>query len=32
MRVPSIAIRGGNVFQLPDHVSFEEAALIEPLS
>jgi L-iditol 2-dehydrogenase len=32
MRVPSIALRGGNVFELPDHVSFEEAALIEPLS
>jgi threonine dehydrogenase-like Zn-dependent dehydrogenase len=32
MKVPSIAIRGGNIFPIPDHISFEEASLIEPLS
>lgn len=32
MKVPSAAIKGGNLFPIPDHVSFEEAALIEPLS
>ena len=32
MRVPAAAIRGGNIFELPDHVSFETASLIEPLS
>jgi L-iditol 2-dehydrogenase len=32
MRVPAIAIRGGNIFEVPDHVSFEEAAVVEPLS
>jgi threonine dehydrogenase-like Zn-dependent dehydrogenase len=32
MKVPNIAIRGGNLFPIPDHVSFEEASLIEPLS
>ena len=32
MRVPAIAIRGNNVFEVPDHLSFEEAAVIEPLS
>jgi threonine dehydrogenase-like Zn-dependent dehydrogenase len=32
MKVPAIAIRGGNIFEVPDNLSFEEAALIEPLS
>lgn len=32
MRVPSIAIRGHNVFQLPGELSFPEAAVVEPLS
>ena len=32
MRLPAAAVRGGNVFALPPEVSFEEAALIEPLS
>jgi threonine dehydrogenase-like Zn-dependent dehydrogenase len=32
MRIPGIAIRGGNLFEIPAHVSFEEAALVEPLS
>jgi len=32
MRVPAIAIRGGNVFEVPDNLSFEEAAVVEPLS
>lgn len=32
MRVPAMAIRGGNVFEIPDALSFEEAAVVEPLS
>lgn len=32
MRIPGQAIRGGNVFPVPDHLSYQEAALIEPLS
>ena len=32
MRVPSMALRAGNVFEIPDHISYQEAALIEPLS
>jgi len=32
MLVPSIAIKGGNIFPIPEHVSFEEASLIEPMS
>ncbi|MGA2478247.1 MAG: zinc-dependent dehydrogenase [Spirochaetia bacterium] len=32
MRVPSIAIRSRNLFPIPEGVSFEEAALTEPLS
>jgi len=32
MRVPGIAIRGGNIFNIPDHLSYAEAALAEPLS
>jgi threonine dehydrogenase-like Zn-dependent dehydrogenase len=32
MVVPAIAIRGGNVFEIPDGLSFEEAAVVEPLS
>jgi threonine dehydrogenase-like Zn-dependent dehydrogenase len=32
MRVPNIAIRGANVFEIPAHVSFDEAAVVEPPS
>jgi L-iditol 2-dehydrogenase len=32
VRIPARAVEMGNVFPLPDHVSFEEAALIEPLA
>ena len=32
MRVPAMAVRGGNIFALPDHLTCAEAALIEPLS
>jgi threonine dehydrogenase-like Zn-dependent dehydrogenase len=32
MRVPAAAIRGGNVFEIPPELSFEEAAVVEPLS
>jgi L-iditol 2-dehydrogenase len=32
MRVPHIAIKGGNIFPIPDHVSYEEASLTEPMS
>jgi len=32
LRVPQIAIKGGNIFPSADPVSFEEAALTEPLS
>ncbi|MFN8499140.1 MAG: zinc-dependent dehydrogenase [Anaerolineae bacterium] len=32
MRIPNIAIKGGNVFPIPDHLGYAEAALTEPLS
>lgn len=32
IRVPALAIANGNVVKLPEHVSFEEGALIEPLA
>jgi threonine dehydrogenase-like Zn-dependent dehydrogenase len=32
MRIPSSAIRGNNIFELPDQLSFPEAAVVEPLS
>lgn len=32
MRIPGSAIRGNNLFEIPDHLGFEEAAVIEPLS
>ncbi|HTP25966.1 MAG TPA: zinc-dependent dehydrogenase [Anaeromyxobacteraceae bacterium] len=32
MKVPAVAIGGRNVFVIPDQVSYEEAALTEPLS
>lgn len=32
VRIPGIAIESGNVVKLPEDVSFEEGALIEPLS
>jgi len=32
IRIPAEIIRNGNVLRLPDHVSFEEGALIEPLA
>lgn len=31
-RIPELAIRQGNIMEIPSHVSFEEAALAEPLS
>jgi L-iditol 2-dehydrogenase len=30
--IPAAAVRQGNVLSIPDHVSFAEAALVEPLS
>lgn len=32
LRVPHIAIKGGNIFPIPSHLSYEEAVLVEPLS
>jgi L-iditol 2-dehydrogenase len=32
MRVPHIALTGGNIFPIPDHLDYQEAALAEPLS
>lgn len=32
VRVPAAAVRSGNISHLPDHVGFDEASLIEPLS
>ena len=32
MRVPAAAVAQGNISLIPDHVSFQEAALAEPLS
>lgn len=32
MRIPAAAVRQGNITPIADHVSFEEAALAEPLS
>jgi threonine dehydrogenase-like Zn-dependent dehydrogenase len=32
LRVPGSAVQRGNVFRLPDSLSFAEAALVEPLS
>src|SRR5262245_57251525 len=32
VRVPGEAIRAGNVFAVPDHISYVEASLSEPLS
>lgn len=32
IRIPARAVELGNVHLLPDHVSFEEAALVEPLA
>ena len=32
IRIPAIAIKSGNVFKLPDSISFLEGALLEPLS
>ncbi|MDK2800847.1 MAG: L-iditol 2-dehydrogenase [Clostridiales bacterium] len=32
VKIPGIAIKYGHVVKLPDHVSFEEGALAEPLS
>jgi threonine dehydrogenase-like Zn-dependent dehydrogenase len=29
---PDIAIRGGNMFEIADNLSYEEAAVVEPLS
>lgn len=32
VKVPEQAVRFGNVFEIPEHISFEEASIIEPLS
>ena len=32
IRIPESALRAGNVFQIPEGVSFEEAAIVEPIS
>ncbi|MCC8163834.1 MAG: zinc-dependent dehydrogenase [Lachnospiraceae bacterium] len=32
VRIPQVAIRSGNVVKLPEHVTFAEGAVIEPLS
>lgn len=32
VRIPQLAVANGNLFKLPEHVSFEEGALIEPLA
>ena len=32
VRIPALAVQQGNVFQIASHVSFTEAALIEPMS
>lgn len=32
VRIPAAAVAAGNLRKLPDHMSFEEAALVEPLA
>lgn len=32
VRIPALAVQQGNVFPIPDHVSFTEAALVEPMA
>lgn len=32
VRIPSLAVQQGNVFPIADHVSFTEAAMVEPMS
>ena len=32
IRIPATALQAGNVFQIPEGVSFEEAAIVEPIS
>lgn len=32
VRIPQIAIKSGNIVKLPEHVTFAEGAIIEPLS
>ncbi|WP_040978638.1 zinc-dependent dehydrogenase [Oceanobacillus jeddahense] len=32
LKIPAKAINSGNISELPDHVSFEEASIIEPLA
>ncbi len=32
IRIPAQAVEAGNIRKLPDHLSYEEAALVEPLS
>jgi L-iditol 2-dehydrogenase len=32
VRIPEVALRAGNVFRIPDHISYVEASLSEPLS
>jgi L-iditol 2-dehydrogenase len=32
VRIPSLAVQQGNIFPIADHVSFTEAAMVEPMS
>jgi L-iditol 2-dehydrogenase len=32
VRIPALAVQQGNIFPIPDHVSFTEAALVEPMA
>ncbi len=32
VRIPALAVQQGNVFPIADHVSFQEAALVEPMA
>src|SRR4051812_24186974 len=32
VRIPALAVQQGNVFPIPDHVTFTEAALVEPMA
>ena len=32
VRIPALAVQQGNVFSIADHVSFQEAALVEPMA
>jgi L-iditol 2-dehydrogenase len=32
VRIPALAVQQGNVFRIPDHVSFTQASLVEPMA